>query len=45
VPQIRDFLGADSLGYLSEKGMLGNRLLSGGYCTFCFNGITRISPR
>jgi amidophosphoribosyltransferase len=45
VPQIRDFLGADSLGYLSEKGMLGNRLLSGGFCTFCFNGVTRISPR
>jgi amidophosphoribosyltransferase len=43
VPQIRAFLGADSLGYLSEKGMLGNRLLSGGYCTFCFNGIKRIS--
>ena len=45
VAQIRDFLGADSLGYLSEKGMLGNRLLSGGYCTFCFNGVTRIPPR
>ena len=42
VPQIRDFLGADSLGYLSEQGMLANRLLSGGYCTFCFNGVTRI---
>jgi amidophosphoribosyltransferase len=45
VPQIREFLGADSLGYLSEEGMLSNRLLSGGYCTFCFNGITRIPPR
>jgi amidophosphoribosyltransferase len=45
VPQIRDFLGADTLGYLSEKGMLDNRLLSGGYCTFCFNGATRIRPR
>jgi amidophosphoribosyltransferase len=45
VAQIRDFLGADSLGYLSQEGMLANRLLSGGYCTFCFNGITRIRPR
>jgi amidophosphoribosyltransferase len=45
VAQIRDFLGADSLGYLSEEGMLANPLLAGGFCTFCFNGVTRISPR
>jgi amidophosphoribosyltransferase len=42
VAQIRDFLGADSLGYLSEKGLLANPLLHGGFCTFCFNGRTRI---
>jgi amidophosphoribosyltransferase len=45
VAQIRGFLGADSLGYLSEAGMLGNPLLCPGFCTFCFNGITRIPRR
>jgi amidophosphoribosyltransferase len=45
VDKIRTFLGADSLGYLSQEGMLGNPLLQGGFCTYCFNGITRISPR
>lgn len=45
VAQIREFLSADSLGYLSERGMLANRLLKGGFCTFCFNGITKIDPR
>ena len=45
VPRIRDFLGADSLGYLSQEGLLANPLLSGGYCTFCFNGVTRIPQR
>lgn len=44
VAQIRSFLGADSLGYLSEKGLLSNRLLRGGFCTYCFNGVTRIPP-
>jgi amidophosphoribosyltransferase len=45
VPQIRSFLGADSLGYLSQEGMLSNPLLSGGFCTYCFNGAVCISPR
>jgi amidophosphoribosyltransferase len=45
VAEIRAFIGADSLGYLSEKGMLSNRLLAGGFCTYCFNGVTRIRPR
>ena len=45
VEQIRGFLGADSLGYLSEEGMLRNPLLEGGFCTYCFNGRTRISAR
>jgi amidophosphoribosyltransferase len=44
VEQIRDFLGADSLGYLSEEGMLANRLLRGQFCTYCFNGQVRIPP-
>jgi amidophosphoribosyltransferase len=42
VARIREFLGADSLGYLSEEGLLANPLLRGGFCTFCFNGVTRI---
>ena len=45
VDGIRAFLGADSLGYLSQEGMLANRLLEGGFCTYCFNGETRISRR
>ena len=45
VERICGFLGADSLGYLSEEGMLGNPLLGEGYCTYCFNGLTRISRR
>ena len=45
VDRIREFLGADSLGYLSQEGMLSNRLLEGGFCTYCFNGDTRISRR
>jgi amidophosphoribosyltransferase len=45
VDKIRAFLGADSLGYISQEGMLGNRLLEGGFCTYCFNGNTRISRR
>jgi amidophosphoribosyltransferase len=43
VEEIRGFLGADSLGYLSLSGMTGNRLLSGGFCTYCFDGRERIS--
>ncbi len=42
VEEIRDFLGANSLGYLSEKGMLANPLLQGGFCTYCFDGIKKI---
>jgi amidophosphoribosyltransferase len=42
VDEIRDFLQADSLGYLSEAGLLANPLLSGGFCTYCFNGKVRI---
>ena len=45
VPRIREFLGAASLGYLSEEGLLANPLLRGGFCTFCFNGVTRIPLR
>jgi len=42
VEQIRQFIEADSLGYLSEQGML-NAVPNGGdpqrlYCTACFTG-------
>ncbi|MBN1837769.1 MAG: amidophosphoribosyltransferase, partial [Spirochaetales bacterium] len=45
VEEIRDFIEADSLGYVSEEGLLANPLLAGGFCTYCFNGHTRISRR
>jgi amidophosphoribosyltransferase len=35
--QIREFIEADSLGYLSEEGML-SATRSAGYCTACFTG-------
>jgi amidophosphoribosyltransferase len=37
IEQIRQFIGADSLGYLSEEGML-NAAGGAGYCTACFTG-------
>jgi amidophosphoribosyltransferase len=37
VEQIREFIEADSLGYLSEEGMLA-AARTGGYCTACFTG-------
>ncbi|MCF7871044.1 MAG: amidophosphoribosyltransferase [Candidatus Omnitrophica bacterium] len=39
VDEIRDFMGLDSLHYLSLKGMLKAMYLpSGKFCTACFNG-------
>jgi amidophosphoribosyltransferase len=35
--QIREFIEADTLGYLSEEGML-NATKNAGYCTACFTG-------
>ncbi len=44
--RIRSYLKADSLGYLSQRGMLENgKLPQGGFCTFCFDGIERISRK
>jgi len=43
VEQIREFLEADSLGYLSREGLLGNKLLRGGFCTYCFDGVEKIT--
>ena len=39
VPELREFLGADSLGYLSHEGLLrAVGSANGGYCMGCFNG-------
>lgn len=39
VEQIRDYLGCDSLCYLSHKGLLDSvPTEDGGYCTACFTG-------
>jgi amidophosphoribosyltransferase len=45
VAEIREFVGADSLAYLSLKGLLG--CLSGppaSYCTACWSGEYRVPP-
>jgi amidophosphoribosyltransferase len=39
IPEIRDFIGADSLGYLSIEGLTTAVALPGeGFCMACFNG-------
>ena len=39
VEEIREFLGVDSLGYLSKEGLLNAVPREGrGYCTACFSG-------
>lgn len=38
VDEIRDFLGVDTLGYLSRDGMLRAAGGPGGYCHACFSG-------
>ena len=38
VEEIREFLGVDSLGYLSLDGMLRAAGSSNGYCHACFSG-------
>lgn len=35
---IRDFIGADSLGYISEEGLLNTLSKEKGFCLGCFNG-------
>ena len=40
VEEIRDFLGVDSLGYLSRDGMVGTAGKSGkNFCSACFDGM------
>jgi amidophosphoribosyltransferase len=39
VGEIRDYLGADSLAYLSQAGLFGfNRGDNAGFCDACFTG-------
>ena len=38
VEEIRDFLGVDSLGYLSHEGLLQCEQEAGRFCTACFTG-------
>jgi amidophosphoribosyltransferase len=45
VNQIRDFIGLNSLGYLSLEGMLTSMLLpKGEFCTACFTGTYPVKP-
>ncbi|MBT96701.1 amidophosphoribosyltransferase [Candidatus Pacearchaeota archaeon] len=39
IEEIKNFIDADSLHYLSKQGMLDNKYLrEGGFCTYCFDG-------
>ena len=38
VDEIMKHIQADSLYYLSKKGMLSNKYLGDGFCTYCFDG-------
>jgi len=40
IEQIRDYIGVDSLYYLSLEGMIGaaNKFRQKGFCTACFTG-------
>tara|TARA_B100000809_G_scaffold244492_1_gene270466 strand:- start:235 stop:1674 length:1440 start_codon:yes stop_codon:yes gene_type:complete len=44
VSAICDFIEADSLGYLSEDGLLAPFENRGDYCTACFTGDYRVDP-
>ncbi|MBM4143442.1 MAG: amidophosphoribosyltransferase [Lentisphaerae bacterium] len=44
VETIREFLGADSLGYLSEEGLLAPFANRGDFCRACFNGSYPVDP-
>ena len=39
VEQIRDMIGADYLGYLSEEGVYKSCEGKEGFCMGCFNGV------
>ena len=38
IPEIKEFIGADSLAYLSLEGLLASVNQSANYCTGCFTG-------
>lgn len=44
IEEIREFLAADSLGYLSLEGMIKAISEGGGFCTACFTGEYPIAP-
>jgi len=44
VDQIKDYIGADSLGYLSKEGLLQTVRNASNYCTACFDGDYPILP-
>ena len=44
VENIREFLGADTLGYLSEEGLLLPFDNPGSFCTACFSGNYPVDP-
>ena len=45
IDQIRDFIGLDSLAYLSEKKMLESMLIpKSEFCTACFDGNYPVKP-
>lgn len=44
VEQIREFIGADSLGYLSVEGLMLPFKKSMGFCTACFTGNYPVEP-
>lgn len=43
VEEIRDIIGADSLGYLSLEGLIRSTSNSRGFCTGCFSGLYPMS--
>lgn len=49
VDQVREFIGADTLGYLSTEGLLKiateNGADNAGYCSACFSGTYPMEPR
>lgn len=44
VDEIRKYIGVDSLGYLSEKGMISASSRKINFCTACFNGKYPVPP-
>jgi amidophosphoribosyltransferase len=44
VETIREYLGADSLGYLSREGLLSPLRNPGDFCTACFTGEYPVDP-